>query len=142
MIYWHVEKKSVCIYSQLKRCSSSEVAAMIEGVMRHCTEMTVEKSYVDSHGQSDVAASPGCLAGACRDTIPGYRCPPGLRGQQVFTDDEKDSVLRRLRRVEGQVAGLARMVEADKYCIDIIQQVSAAQGSGKPKPKKGLGFRV
>ena len=35
MIYWHVEKKSVCIYSQLKRCSSSEVAAMIEGVMRH-----------------------------------------------------------------------------------------------------------
>ena len=34
MIYWHVEKKSVCIYSQLKRCSSSEVAAMIEGVLR------------------------------------------------------------------------------------------------------------
>jgi TnpA family transposase len=55
MIYWHVEKKAVCIYSQLKRCSSSEVAAMIEGVMRHCTEMSVEKNYVDSHGQSDVA---------------------------------------------------------------------------------------
>jgi hypothetical protein len=31
MIYWHVEKNSVCIYSQLKACSSSEVAAMIEG---------------------------------------------------------------------------------------------------------------
>ena len=31
MIYWHVEKKSACIYSQLKSCSSSEVAAMIEG---------------------------------------------------------------------------------------------------------------
>jgi len=55
MIYWHVEKKSACIYSQLKRCSSSEVAAMIEGVMRHSTEMSVEKNYVDSHGQSDVA---------------------------------------------------------------------------------------
>jgi TnpA family transposase len=55
MIYWHVEKKSVCIYSQLKRCSSSEVAAMIEGLLRHCTEMTVEKNYVDSHGQSEVA---------------------------------------------------------------------------------------
>ena len=55
MIYWHVEKKSACIYSQLKRCSSSEVAAMIEGVMRHGTEMTVEKNYVDSHGQSEVA---------------------------------------------------------------------------------------
>jgi TnpA family transposase len=55
MIYWHVEKKSVCIYSQLKNASSSEVAAMIEGVLRHCTEMSVDKNYVDTHGQSEVA---------------------------------------------------------------------------------------
>ncbi len=55
MIYWHVEKKSVCIYSQLKSASSSEVAAMIEGVLRHCTEMSVHKNYVDTHGQSEVA---------------------------------------------------------------------------------------
>jgi TnpA family transposase len=55
MIYWHVDKKAACIYSQLKRCSSSEVAAMIEGVLRHCTDMFVEKNYVDSHGQSEVA---------------------------------------------------------------------------------------
>lgn len=54
MIYWHVERKASCIYSQLKRCSSSEVAAMIEGVLRHCTDMEVEKNYVDSHGQSEV----------------------------------------------------------------------------------------
>ena len=43
MIYWHVERRSACIYSQLKTCSSSEVAAMIEGVLRHCTEMSVDK---------------------------------------------------------------------------------------------------
>jgi TnpA family transposase len=55
MIYWHVEKKSLCIHSQLKSPSSSEVAAMIEGVIRHCTEMSVERQYVDSHGQSEVA---------------------------------------------------------------------------------------
>jgi len=55
MIYWHVEKKATCIYSQLKTVSSSEVAAMIEGVQRHCTTMEVEKQYVDSHGQSEVA---------------------------------------------------------------------------------------
>ena len=54
MIYWHVEKNSVCIYSQLKACSSSEVAAMIEGVLRHDTEMDVQKQYVDTHGQSEV----------------------------------------------------------------------------------------
>ena len=38
----------------------------------------------------------------------------------------KDSHLKRLRRVEGQVRGLQRMVEEDKYCIDILTQVSAA----------------
>ncbi len=54
MIYWHVEKQSVCIYSQLKRCSSSEVASMIEGVLRHCTDMEIQRQYVDSHGQSAV----------------------------------------------------------------------------------------
>jgi TnpA family transposase len=55
MIYWHVDTNSTCIYSQLRRCSSSEVAAMIEGVLRHCTDMEVERQYVDSHGQSEVA---------------------------------------------------------------------------------------
>jgi TnpA family transposase len=55
MVYWHVERKSACIYSQLKTCSSSEVAAMIEGVLRHCTEMEVDTQYVDNHGQSAVA---------------------------------------------------------------------------------------
>ena len=54
MIYWHVERKSVCIYSQLKRCSSSEVASMIKGVLHHCTQMSVDKTYVDTHGQSEV----------------------------------------------------------------------------------------
>ncbi len=55
MIYWHVERKSLCIHSQLKSPSSSEVASMIEGVMRHCTELEVDRQYVDSHGQSVVA---------------------------------------------------------------------------------------
>ncbi len=55
MIYWHVERRSTCIYSQLKTCSSSEAAAMIEGVLRHCTDMEVDRTYVDSHGQSEVA---------------------------------------------------------------------------------------
>jgi len=55
MIYWHVERKSLCIYSQLKSPASSEAAAMIEGVLRHCTEMDIDRQYVDSHGQSEVA---------------------------------------------------------------------------------------
>jgi TnpA family transposase len=53
-IYWHVERHAACIYSQLKSCSSSEVAAMINGVLRHCTDMNIEKNYVDTHGQSEI----------------------------------------------------------------------------------------
>ncbi len=37
----------------------------------------------------------------------------------------KDQVLNRLRRIEGQVRGLQRMVEEDTYCIDVLTQVSA-----------------
>jgi len=55
MIYWHTDRKSACIYSQLKSCLSSEVAAMMEGVLRHCTDMEVDRNYVDTHGQSVVA---------------------------------------------------------------------------------------
>jgi DNA-binding FrmR family transcriptional regulator len=38
---------------------------------------------------------------------------------------DKDSYLRRLRRIEGQVRGLQRMIGEDKYCIDILTQVAA-----------------
>ncbi len=38
----------------------------------------------------------------------------------------KEDHLKRLRRIEGQVRGIARMVEDDKYCIDVLTQVSAA----------------
>lgn len=38
----------------------------------------------------------------------------------------KDAYLKRLRRIEGQIRGISRMVEEDQYCIDILTQVSAA----------------
>lgn len=41
-------------------------------------------------------------------------------------DNNKDDLLRRLRRVEGQVRGIAQMVESDRYCIDVLTQVAAA----------------
>ena len=82
MVYWHVEKKSTCIYSQFKRVSSSEAAAMIEGVLRHCTEMEVERQYVDSHGQSEVAFA------FCR--LLGFELMPRLKGihrQRLYPPD-------------------------------------------------------
>jgi len=45
-------------------------------------------------------------------TVPGY-------------SDDKDAVRKRLRRIEGQVRGLQRMVDEDSYCIDVLTQISA-----------------
>jgi len=41
-------------------------------------------------------------------------------------DDKKGAVQQRLRRIEGQVRGLQRMIDGDTYCIDVLTQVSAA----------------
>ncbi|HWE34649.1 MAG TPA: metal-sensitive transcriptional regulator [Solirubrobacteraceae bacterium] len=41
----------------------------------------------------------------------------------------KDQLLARLRRIEGQIRGVAGMVEDDRYCIDILTQISAAQAA-------------
>lgn len=79
MIYWHVERKSLCIHSQIKSPSSSEVAAMIEGVVHHCTEMEIDRHYVDSHGQSTVAFA------FCR--LLGFQLMPRLKAipaQKLF----------------------------------------------------------
>ncbi|MDQ5852484.1 MAG: transposase, partial [Chloroflexota bacterium] len=82
MIYWHVERKAACIHSQLKTCSSSEVAAMITGVLRHCTEMQVEKQLVDSHGQTEV--------GFAFTHLLGFRLLPRLKDiyrQKLYLPD-------------------------------------------------------
>jgi TnpA family transposase len=55
MTYWHVDSNATCIYSQLKTPASSEIAAMIKGLIHHDTEMRIESNFVDSHGQSEVA---------------------------------------------------------------------------------------
>ncbi len=44
-------------------------------------------------------------------------------------NDMKTSCLKRLKRVEGQVRGLSRMVEDDRYCIDVVTQISAARAA-------------
>jgi CsoR family transcriptional regulator, copper-sensing transcriptional repressor len=44
-------------------------------------------------------------------------------------NDNKEQVLKRLNRVEGQVRGVSKMVTEDKYCIDILTQISAARAA-------------
>ena len=40
---------------------------------------------------------------------------------------DKDALLRRLRRIEGQIRGLERMVEEERYCVEILDQIAAAR---------------
>lgn len=49
--------------------------------------------------------------------------------QQYGYKDNKSALLARLSRVEGQVRGVSKMVEEDKYCIDILTQVSATKAA-------------
>jgi DNA-binding FrmR family transcriptional regulator len=47
----------------------------------------------------------------------------------IMQTDTKTAVLRRLSRIEGQVRGLGRMVEEDRYCIDVVTQISAIRAA-------------
>jgi TnpA family transposase len=73
MIYWHVERKNVCVYSQLKKCSSSEVAAMMEGLIRHSQDIDsqITANYTDTHGAS--------VVGFAFTHLLGYRLLPRLK---------------------------------------------------------------
>ena len=67
---------------------------------------------------------------------PGRRPPPALTRRDAYPGtvcgvkpgyvENKDELAKRLRRVEGQVRGIQRMVDEDTYCIDVLTQVSAA----------------
>ncbi len=48
--------------------------------------------------------------------------PPAYSG-------EKEAVLKRLRRIEGQVRGVGRMVEEERYCIDVVTQITAIEAA-------------
>lgn len=70
--------------------------------------------------ESETVAVPGCQCHATPDT-------GDSRGHSY--DADKGKILARLKRIEGQVRGISRMIEEEKYCIDILTQVSAVMAS-------------
>jgi TnpA family transposase len=120
VIYWHVEKKATCIYAQLKQCASSEVAAAITGVLRHCTTMRVERHYVDSHGQSEVAF------GIC--ALLGYDLCPRLKPihrQKLSLSSSADA-----ERYPGLKPVLARVIDWDliaQQYDELVKHAAALQ---------------
>ena len=87
MVYWHVDTNALCIYSQSKTCTSSEVGAMIKGVLEHSTKMDLNAAYVDTHGQSSIGF------GACK--LLDFQILPRLKNihkQKLYmvSDSDKD----------------------------------------------------
>ena len=68
---------------------------------------------VDTPGRYDIVTA---MASTAKPNAHGYTA-------------DKDALLRRLSRIEGQIRGVARMVEDDRYCIDILTQIGAVQAA-------------
>lgn len=67
--------------------------------------------------------------GGCHDDAGATGATPApASGKQVAQPHKRD-LLRRLSRIEGQVRGIAKMIEEDRYCIDILTQVSAIRSA-------------
>jgi len=60
----------------------------------------------------------------------------------MMDEDTKGRALGRLRRIEGQVQGIQRMVEEDKYCVDLLLQLAAVQGAVEQVQKIVLGQHI
>jgi DNA-binding FrmR family transcriptional regulator len=69
--------------------------------------------------RAPLAMAPGATCGC------GVHESEGGRKATAVDPDTKDRNLRRLRRIEGQVRGLQKMVEEDRYCADIMTQISS-----------------
>ena len=60
----------------------------------------------------------------------------------MIDDETRGKALGRLRRIEGQVQGIQRMVEEDKYCVDILLQLTAVQGAVEQVQRLLLGRHI
>ena len=70
----------------------------------------------DTADENAEAHGAGCCPCCCR----------GIHSHKMRTDEERRKLLNRLRRAEGQIRGVERMVEEDAYCPDIMVQIQAA----------------
>jgi len=66
---------------------------------------------------------------AARDGEPGASSPARQHPAVAHTDAQTAALSKRLHRIEGQIRGIGRMIDDDRYCVDILTQVSAVQSA-------------
>ena len=82
MVYWHVERKQLCIYSQLTTCSASEVAAMLQGLLTATTVSTINSHpwWTDKRGPVIPSARVAVVGSSRRGFRPRRGPPQSIRG--------------------------------------------------------------
>ena len=97
---------------------------------------SIGRSTLVAPARSGAAAATATSVGVAPDTHPGYlriryrgigACKRG--GAVPGYTMQKQQLQTRLRRIEGQVRGVARMIDEDKYCVDVVTQVAAIQAA-------------
>src|SRR5207244_4941606 len=91
-----------------------------------------------AYAQAPDGGSRGLVAAAG----PRGQAPGGRGGADVIDDETKAKALGRLRRIEGQVQGIQRMVEEEKYCVDILLQLTAVEGAVEQVQRLLLGRHI
>ena len=118
LIYWHVDTGSVCIYSQLKSCNSSEVASMLEGVLKHATNAKIDKNYVDTHGASEVGFAFSYLFNFA--LMPRFK---NIHKQKLYYAESKD--LKKYSHLEDIMVRPINWGLIEKHYEYIIQHAAA-----------------
>lgn len=118
MVYWHVDTKSLCIYSQLKTCTSSEVGSMLNGILKHCSQMNLKKGYVDTHGQSTIGFGFSyCLQ---FDLLPRFK---GINKQKLFVADIRDK--KKFSNLAPVIAGSINWEKIEKSYREAVKHIAA-----------------
>lgn len=118
MIYWHVDRNSAVIYSQLKTCSSSEVGSMIKGVLDHCSKMDMRETYVDTHGQSTIGFGFSNLLGF--DLLPRLK---RIKNQKLYYSEAKDK--RNYKNLEAILKSAINFDTIEKYYHNAVKHAVA-----------------
>lgn len=125
MIYWHVNDQYICVYSQLKSCTSSEVATMLQGIINQETDMEIESQYVDSHGKSELGFALSYLEKF--DLLPRYKT---IGNQKIYlpSDDFKVKNINEItaRSINWQLI-IEQYDEIIKYAVALKIGTSTAE---------------
>lgn len=118
MIYWHVDKKSLCIYSQLKDCTSSEVGSMIKGIIDHDTDMDMKRVFVDTHGQSVIGFATSYI-------LDFFLCPrlKAINKQKLYYVDSGDR--NKYKNISEILKGSINWELLEEYYDEIVKHMVA-----------------